>query len=658
MSIVERRRCWVSFSRLGSSVVLLAVLIGAPAPATGRPEMHPGNTEVPATQPTPETQDIPKHGIARNFELVGHNPLLDSDRGTSRDPAFDPYINPALGIPRGSNGDITAAGDCVYVGSFVGYQTVVIVDVSSPHKPTVVGEVPGLPPGVGHGIEGIEASDDLLVVDQRSALGGLGFPIPASTGLEPTFRGITIYDIGTAGSNCRHPRLVARYAYRSKSNLPGDYVNTHLFSMWRDPLDPRRVLVLQSFSPAAYFNGVRSNDPAAEPLDPVIQVIDLTGCPQVCNPRNVANYSPEMQFGRDKFGNRRAHLHEADMSTDGNRIFMSEYADGFFMLDSSLLIKTLRGQAACDPAPPRTPNASQHCLKPQNADYDPPGGRTTTFPPMIAGWHHTPTKVPDRPYVLEGEESGGPSVAATTVNGLRVVREPLQIRSSCYGSFLRMIYVGEKEYFAPSGFDAQGQPVPGTLLRGDLFPKEVGYYGTEEQRFENCGPFGFKPGTAPLTSSWFSPHDGVVFPNLAIYTYYGAGLRAVDISNPFMLRESGFFINRPVDRVRWASYGDQGSDVPGGPNGTLRMRPTATPPAVFAFSYVHTNNGYVVYADIHSGLYILKYRGPYKDEIPEVGLCLSGNPGAVKPGYEPCLPYGKWDDPRNSWTMPGVAPAP
>jgi hypothetical protein len=519
---------------------------------------------------------------------------------------------------------------------------------------------------VASGIEGIEASDDLLVIDQRNGLGGLGFPIPASTGLAPTFRGIFIYEIGKGGSNCRHPRLVARYGYRSNSNIQGDYVNTHLFSLWRDPLDPRRVLVVQSFSPATYLNGVRSGDPAAEPLDPVIQVIDLTGCPQACSPRNVGNYSPEMQYGRDKFGNRRANLHEADVSTDGNRIFMSEYADGFFMLDSSLLIKTLRGQATCDPAPPRTRTAPQHCLKPQNADYDPPGARTTTLPPLLAGWHHTPTKVPDRPYVFEGEESGGPSVAAMTVpappgsplTGLRVVRQPLQIRSSCYGSFLRMIYVGEKEYFAPSGFDAQGNPVPGTLLRGDLFPKEVGYYGTEEQRFENCGQFGFKPGTAPLTSSWFSPHDGVVFPNLAIYTYYGAGLRAVDISNPFMLREAGFFINKPVDRVRWASYGDQGSDVLGGPNGLLRMRPTATAPAVFAFSFVHTNNGNVIYADIHSGLYILKYKGPYNEEIPKVGLCLSGNAGAVKPGYEPCPPYGKWDDPRNSWIMPGVVTPP
>jgi hypothetical protein len=611
------------------------------------PDPRPYTKETRATVRTPETGGIPKRGITRNFEVVGHNTLLDSDRGRSRDRAFDRYIDPAMNIPRGSNGDITLAGDCVFVGSFVGYQTALIVDVTRPRRPTVVGEVPGLPPGVGNGIEGIEASNNLLIIDQRTALGGLGFPIPESTGLDSTFRGVTIYDIGQNGSRCRSPRLVTRYAYRSNSGLPGDYVNTHLFSLWRDPLDPRRVLLVQSFSPATYLNGVRSTDPEAEPVDPVIQVIDLTGCPRSCEPRNVANWSAETQYGRDESGDRREHLHEGIMSTDGNRIYMSEYRDGFFMLDSSLLVKTLRGEATCNPAMPTQPEAPTHCLKPLNADYD---AREDTAPPLNAGWHHTPTRVPDRPYVFEGEESGGPNVAAQMVNGLRVVEEPLQIASSCPGSFLRMIYAGEKEYF--------GSRTGGTLLRGDLFPETVGYYGLEEQKPENCGPTGFKPGTAPLTSSWFSPHDGITFPNVAIWTYYGAGLRAVDISNPFMLREAGVFVNQPVKRVRWASYGDQGSDVPGGPDGLLRMRPTATPPAVFAFSYAVVKDRFVIYADIHSGLYVLRYKGPFKGEIPDWGNCLTGNPGAVEPGFEPCEPYGRWDDPRNSWTASGVATPP
>jgi hypothetical protein len=620
---------------LGAAAFILPVAVTA-APGGKAPKPATPKKERPATFIMPEVEDIPRHGIAKNFELVGWNPLLDGDRGASRDPAFDPYVNPPMGIPRGSNGDITAAGDCVYVGSFIGYLTTVIVDVSQPHKPTVVGEVPGLPPGVGSGIEGIEASDDLLVIDQRNSLGGLGFPVPA--GMHA--RGITIYDIGRGGSNCRSPRLVARYEYQSATGGIGK--NTHLISLWRDPLDPRRVLGVQSFSDN-------------EPVDNTsIQVIDLTGCPQSCNPRRVAAWSARTQYGLDKFGDQRQHTHEAIMSTDGNRIYMSQYRDGFFMLDSSKLIATLRGQDTCDPLQPTSPGGgAMHCLKPLNADYD---ARDDSAPPLIGGWRHTPMRVPDRPYLFEVEESGGPSVAKDATGR---VLEPVRIASVCPGSFLRMIYIGEDEYFAPSGFSATGVRQAATRLRGDLYPKTLSHFGTEEQKLENCGPDGWKPGTAPLTTSWFSPHDGLVLPNVAIVTYYGGGLRAVDISNPFILREAGYFINKPVDEVRWASYGAQGEFVPfGAAPGQARMRPTVGTPQVFAFSYVLSHNGYVIYADVHSGLYVLKYKGPYADTIPDTGICLTGNPGAIAPGYEPCPPYGKWDTPENNWTQTGVATPP
>ena len=607
---------------LGASLLVIAVLWAGlgPAPAAGHDEgARWGRNVESTTRKTPEIEDIPRGGLAWNFRLVGHNPLLDSNQGSS---SFDPYINPPMGVPRGSNGDITAAGDCVYVGSLIGYQPALIVDVSNPARPTVVGAVPDLVPGVGNGIEGIEASDDLLVIDQRRALGGLRFPVPAGL---PT-SGIAIYDIGKGGSNCRSPRLVARFEY--KSAIGGAGKDTHTISLWRDPTEPRRVLGVQSFTDE-------------EPVDnTAIQVVDLTGCPQLCNPKVVAKWSARTQYGLDRFGNPRAHTHEAIVSSDGNRFYVSQWQDGFLMLDSSKLIRTLRGQDTCDPNQVTTPSeGADNCIKPLNASYE---FRAASLP---IGWSHTPMRVPDRPYLFETSESPGPSVARDSSGR---VLQPARIASTCPGSLMRMIYIGEDGYFATAGFDAQGRHIPAMVLRGDLYPTPLSHFGTEEQKFENCGPDGFQPGTAPLTS-WFSPHQGLVFSNLAFVTYYGAGLRAIDISNPYILREVGSFINKPVGTVRWASYGITG-DWGFGPGGQVRNVSTLGQPPVFAFSYVLSHNGYIIYSDVHSGLYILKYTGPHNDEIPQVGNCLTGNPGAVAPGYDPCPPYGKWDSPANAWT--------
>jgi hypothetical protein len=566
------------------AVIALVVAVAAPRAyvraTSGGSRSQPPEDKVHRTARTPDVKDIPSGGTGRNLRLVGHNPLLDT---------FE-YVNEPLGIPRGSNGDITASDDCVYVGSFVGYQPALIVDVSNPRRPEVVGPVPDLVPGVGNGIEGIEANGNLLVIDQREALGDLGFDVP--DGLPS--RGLAIYDIS---ANCRRPRLVARYDF---GNL-----DTHTVSLWRDPEDPQRVLAIESF------------------IDhPDVKVLDLTGCPRDCEPRLVAEWDLKAQTGIEGDFE---HTHEAIMSTDGRRLYMSQLQAGFFMLDSSALIAALRGGPSCNPQPPQSPTAKGHCLTLLNPDIE---AREDSAPPLSGEWYHTSIKVPDRPYLVQLQESSGPEF---------VPEDPLgPIRSNCPGALVRLLYVGEDEFHHPTG-----EP-----MRGDLSPETVGVYGLPEQRLENCGPTGFKPGTAPRIA-WFSPHDALVLRRLVMATYYGAGVRAIDFANPFVPVEAGHFFNKPVRQVRWCSYGPCRDPVLR-PDGLALRRPVAGPPQMFAFSYVLSHNGLVIYADVHSGLYILKYQGPHVDEIPRRGNCISGNPGAVAPGFEPCPPYG-----RTEWGTPG-----
>jgi len=77
-------------------------------------------------------------------------------------------------------------------------------------------------------------------------------------------------------------------------------------------------------------------------------------------------------------------------------------------------------------------------------------------------------------------------------------------------------------------------------------------------------------------------------------------------------REVGYFINAPVKTVRWASYGIMGDWVAG--SGQVRMVPPSGDDGV-CLSYVLSHNGYIIYSDVHSGLYILKYEGPHNREV-------------------------------------------
>src|SRR4051794_16849285 len=95
-----------------SFVVFLFVLSAMPGLAIGAPEADPAAQAVPGFQvqypppSKPPLDQIPANGTGLNFELVGHNSLLDND--------LIPGLSP-MGIPRGGNGNLgVASGPCVY----------------------------------------------------------------------------------------------------------------------------------------------------------------------------------------------------------------------------------------------------------------------------------------------------------------------------------------------------------------------------------------------------------------------------------------------------------------------------------------------------------------------------------------------------------------
>ncbi len=124
-------------------------------------------------------------------------------------------------------------------------------------------------------------------------------------------------------------------------------------------------------------------------------------------------------------------------------------------------------------------------------------------------------------------------------------------------------------------------------------------------------------------------------------------MRAIEISNPFILREVGYFINAPVQTVRWASWGITGEFVP------FRGR---SGPGAHAANRGATDGGRIqlrAFPQRESRLRGYQQRSLYPQM--QMGICLTGNPGAIAAGYEPCSPYGKWDSPANAWTKTGIA---
>jgi len=531
-------------------------------------------------QPRTPLSQIPDGGHMRNFTLVGRNPLLD----------------PQLGIPRGHNGGITAVRDCLYVGSNIGLQPPLIVDMKDLANPKVMGELPGWIKGRGNGIEAIEAVADLnlLVNPLRVTFAIRNVPIGFDPPPQDRNVALLIYDV----TDCRRPRPVARW------EAPNN--NLHYMTLWRDPNRPVRVLALLTFSTGTPKDGIN------------IRIVDLTGCPRQCNPKQVAEWSLQAEFSiPQELGitydggvyRPMAMTHDATFSLDGKTVHMAQQHFGYLQLDSTPLAT---GQP-CNPETPSSPKAAGHCLTVKNPDLEAP---ILPFGNGVATVHGV-VKIPGRPYVSLQHEG-----------------------HTCPYGGITLAYVGTSETFAA------GAPGLGRF-RGDLFPRIVGVFGLPENQVDRCPREGVPPGRNTLTAERLrtshTVHNVLAFPNIMFATWYGGGLRAIDISNPYAPFELGFFFNKPAREVRWCGEETLAirscADPERGPDGLpFRVR-QINPPDVFARSYPIVMNGHIVYSDENMGVYVLKYSGRWAGEIPRTGICIAHNPNVTSPGFEPCPPY-------------------
>jgi len=230
-----------------------------------------------------------------NLELVGH-----TDLGA-----------------RGMNSAIAIAGDHVYIGSRTDSAGVLIVDISDPTEPTIVGEI-GVP---DQGLLGV-SSRELRTVPSKNLLIVLNMPCFAESHLcveehaEPN--NFKFYDISTPSE----PVWISTMQVRGSGFLSNS--GGHEFFVWHDPQDSDRVLLYAS-TPGG---------------PPGLQVYDISDPTDISR---ISTWDMQNDGGVTISRDADAIVHSISVSADGTQGYLSGVRAGLLVLDTSDLANQIEG---------------------------------------------------------------------------------------------------------------------------------------------------------------------------------------------------------------------------------------------------------------------------------------------------------------------------
>src|SRR5262245_32783657 len=408
----------------------------------------------------------------------------------------------------------------------------------------------------------------------------------------------------------------------SKSETYDFHAQSHEFFLWHDPANPNRVLVYM----AMWTGGL------PDPEHPGLYVPDLivlavtdeaTG-EVLAKPKVLAGFSlhevggPPLDEKPDATGlfsdgrfldfsdskNRSGRprnfqtreqntLHSMSVTPDGERVYVAGTTARFYVLDSEGVAHQTdaalsAGTAGCNQRSTivavddaidaaKLPSLASDCvhmvvnndpgLKAFLASNASPAAkvqrylvlltrsRFDVYPPINAlpTGTHSAVFVPDRPARVKGNTKNRPGyVWLTDENG------------GCPLNYARMMSV-----------------------ESEITPIMIGAFAIPDNDLEQClTQANAEPNGQPRRQVAQQNHNPTIFKNLVFNTWYGHGLRAVDISIPMMPREVGYAM--PV------------------PQGIARTYP------VF-------KDGLIYWVDNDTGLHVARYTGPRSNELPGPG---------------------------------------
>jgi hypothetical protein len=286
-------------------------------------------------------------------------------------------------------------------------------------------------------------------------------------------------------------------------------------------------------------------------------------------------------------------LHSVSVTDDGERVYVAGTTAGFYVLDAEGIARATDAQLAAGTAgcnqrstivssggvidAAKLPALANDCL--HMAVNNDPGlkaflasnaspeikanrylvlltrSRFDVYPPVNAlpTGTHSAVFVPNRPARVRGNTKGRPAyVWLSDENG------------GCPLNHARMVSV-----------------------ESEMTPIMIGAFAIPDNLVEECldqattEPNGAQRRRVPQQN-----HNPTVFKNLVFTTWYGHGLRAIDISNPYTPREVGYALTIP--------------------QGVARTYP------VF-------KDGLIYWVDNDTGLHVARYTGPRRDELPGPG---------------------------------------
>jgi hypothetical protein len=287
-------------------------------------------------------------------------------------------------------------------------------------------------------------------------------------------------------------------------------------------------------------------------------------------------------------------LHSVSVTDDGERVYVAGTTAGFYVLDSEAVAHATDAQLAAGTAgcnqrstivtsgggaidAAKLPALANDCVHmvvnndpglkaflASNASPETKASRYLVlltrsrfdvYPPVNAQptGTHSAVFVPNRPARVRGNTKGRPAyVWLSDENG------------GCPLNHARMVSV-----------EAEATPIM------------IGAFAIPDNQVEEClDQATTEPNGTPRRRVPQQNHNPTIFKNLVFTTWYGHGLRAIDISNPYNPREVGHALTIPQGVAR---------------------------------TYPIFKDGLIYWVDNDTGLHVARYTGPRRDELPGPG---------------------------------------